>query len=54
MTENETEPLTSDSKRFAIYDNRYLRFLPGTYTSRPTKTDAKDAAGHDDVEIREV
>lgn len=42
------------SGRFAVYDNRYLRFVGGVSDSKPTKAEAKKLAGHDDVEIREV
>ena len=44
----------ANPKGYAVYDTRYLRFLPGVHDKKPTKAEAKKLAGHDDVEIREV
>jgi hypothetical protein len=53
-TPEPAKPEPTGSGRFAVYDNRILQFVGGVVDKRPTKAEAKRAAGHDDVEIREV
>jgi len=48
------KPEPTGSGRFAVYDNRIRQFVGGVVDKRPTKAEAKKAAGHDDVEVREV
>jgi hypothetical protein len=61
MTESnpETAPekapkASDDGKRFAVYDLTYERFVGPVTGKRPSKANAEKAAGHDNVEIREV
>lgn len=53
---DQTDPVPSSdsSGRYAVYDLRYLRFVGEVSDKRPSKTDARKVAGHDDVEVREV
>jgi hypothetical protein len=44
----------ADGARYAVYDTRYLRFVGAVSAKRPTKAQARDMAGHDDVEVRKV
>lgn len=49
-----SKPADEAAVRYAVYDTRYLRFLPGVHDKKPSKADAKKIVGHDDFEIREV
>lgn len=52
-SESKADKPASDS-RFAVYDLTYLKFVGHVTSKRPSKAQAEKAAGHDNVEIREV
>lgn len=47
-------PPADEAKGYAIYDLTYLKFAPGVFDKKPSRTEAKKLVGHDDFEIREV
>lgn len=43
-----------DAKRYAVYDLTYEKFVGPVTDKKPSKAAAEKAAGHDNVELREV